>query len=156
MNRNRTVRLAIAFAAIFASAPLAHAGASANLARTQSDYHEVCFYEEMSGIYTNGVVGEIGNGIRFLGMDGTQEEASASGPAFFLLGGASRSGSVFSTILPFAGASGAQSVVFFMNRNKTWCGYMVSGTEITDEYCGTWEFGKCPADDTRTLRWFER
>lgn len=156
MIRNRTVLFVMMSAAILAAGSTAFAGGSANLAKTQSDYHQVCFYEEMSGRYTNGVVGEIGNGIRFLGMDGAEEEASASGPSFFLLGGASRNGSVFSTLLPYAGASGAQSVVIFMNRNKTWCGYMVAGTDIMDEYCGTWEFGQCPADDTSTLRWFER
>ncbi|MFN0150127.1 MAG: hypothetical protein ACKVU1_05345 [bacterium] len=153
MNWNRMIWLAVALAACLAPASNAIAAGSGSMP-AGIDGHAVCFYDDKSGDSFPGFVGSLSNDIRVLAL-GLSEGSSLG--EFLLYGAATRNGSVFSGSLLAPGAeSGISGFVFFVNRNKTWCGYAIEGTTVEEEVCGTWDFKECPTDDTSTPRWFER
>lgn len=155
MNRNRTACLALTLVVALACNSTAFAAGSGLQAQTlgTGDAHAICIYEDERGTYTNAMLGALANDVKYLALDFPGEAALG---AWYLYGGTTRNGWMFTSSLPCADGSGCGSFVVFLNRNKTWCGYEVSGTDVFDEICGTWAFGTCAVDDTSTPRWFER
>lgn len=117
------------------------------------DAHAICMYEEEYDTATTAILCALSNDIKYLAVDSPQESSFGN---WYLYGGTSRNGWLFSSAAPCADGLGCGTFVIFLNRNRTWCGYEVSETEVLAEICGTWEFGERPADDTSTPRWFER